>query len=311
MSSHRQITVRPFGPADQSRLKTLADAVKATGIVPRTYDLRGADQGEILILLAEDEERVVGALTVLRGPGGMALVLSPLSIHPHAPDASAIESALLHAAANHLRTAGAKAAYAVLPVNSGKEGASLERSNYQPITELIYYQAFTAELTHAVGLGDLRLIPFREQPRAFTAALVRSYEGTLDCPELDGLRTVEEVLTGHAAVGSSGTSLWRLIMSQENPVGVLLRAEIAEEATLDLVYLGLIPSARRQGLGRRLMCHLMSEAQSEGWSRVTLAADSRNLPALRLYESVGFTAYDRRRFYLQNLNSRAAAAPLS
>jgi ribosomal protein S18 acetylase RimI-like enzyme len=62
------------------------------------------------------------------------------------------------------------------------------------------------------------------------------------------------------------------------------------------VYLGLGQSLRGKGLGRTLLPYCMARARSvvPGWP-VTCAVDERNVPALRLYERLGFTVFGRRR----------------
>lgn len=48
------------------------------------------------------------------------------------------------------------------------------------------------------------------------------------------------------------------------------------------------PSRRRQGLGMRLMLHVLTAAAREGATRATLEVRRSNTAALRLYERLGF-----------------------
>lgn len=54
--------------------------------------------------------------------------------------------------------------------------------------------------------------------------------------------------------------------------------------------LAVIPAWRRQGLARRLLRAVLAAAEAEGAARATLEVRRSNLPALRLYEGLGFTA---------------------
>jgi ribosomal-protein-alanine N-acetyltransferase len=55
---------------------------------------------------------------------------------------------------------------------------------------------------------------------------------------------------------------------------------------------------RRQGLGNALMRHVLREVEDEGVTRATLEVRPSNVPALRLYERLGFAvAAVRPRYY--------------
>ena len=52
--------------------------------------------------------------------------------------------------------------------------------------------------------------------------------------------------------------------------------------------LGVAPSARRRGVARKLMLHCIEYARSNGKSCMTLNTGEGNVPAQRLYDSLGF-----------------------
>jgi len=59
-------------------------------------------------------------------------------------------------------------------------------------------------------------------------------------------------------------------------------------------------SRRRQGLATALMTHLLADAAANGAHRTFLEVRRSNVPAQRLYESLGFTvAAVRRNYYTQ------------
>lgn len=58
------------------------------------------------------------------------------------------------------------------------------------------------------------------------------------------------------------------------------------------------PDVRRQGIARTLMGWLLERAWRDGASKIVLEVDEGNMPARRLYESLGFTIAGRRlRYY--------------
>lgn len=64
--------------------------------------------------------------------------------------------------------------------------------------------------------------------------------------------------------------------------------------------LAVIPAWRRQGLARRLLRAVLAAAEAEGVSRATLEVRRSNLPALRLYQGLGFKATAvRPEYYLE------------
>ena len=61
--------------------------------------------------------------------------------------------------------------------------------------------------------------------------------------------------------------------------------------------LAVDPEFRRQGLATLLMRQLLNVAQAEGATRALLEVRRSNVPAIRLYESLGFSVADVRRAY--------------
>jgi ribosomal-protein-alanine N-acetyltransferase len=65
----------------------------------------------------------------------------------------------------------------------------------------------------------------------------------------------------------------------------------------DLLTLAVRPDARRHGVGRTLLAHLLAEAARRRLREVLLEVRADNEPALGLYRSVGFTRVGQRRGY--------------
>ena len=102
--------------------------------------------------------------------------------------------------------------------------------------------------------GDVVLEPYSAKTHGlFCEAIAGSYTDTLDCPSLSGMREMEDVLAGHKAVGPFDPQLWSVAVRGGKAAGCLLLSEIPARRGLELVYLGLAPFARGQGLGRALM----------------------------------------------------------
>ena len=74
--------------------------------------------------------------------------------------------------------------------------------------------------------------------------------------------------------------------------GVLVVGQTAEIMTV-----GVVPAARRAGIGRRLLDDLLTEAVRRGAAEVFLEVRVDNAAARRLYERAGFDAVGVRRGY--------------
>jgi len=131
--------------------------------------------------------------------------------------------------------------------------------------------------------------------RLFIEALDGSYEDTLDCPELCGMRATADVLQSHRATGQFDGRLWWALLEGEGAVATLMLNPCPEQRTVELVYLGLSPRARGRGLGRRLLVMGLRKACASrgGWD-VACAVDERNVPARKLYDVMGFQVFGRR-----------------
>jgi ribosomal protein S18 acetylase RimI-like enzyme len=145
----------------------------------------------------------------------------------------------------------------------------------------------------------------------FARAVSASYEGSLDCPHLNGRRNIEDVLAGHKAAGEFDPSLWLLLRYGATPAGVMLLNRSTRSDAIELVYLGLIPRQRGRHLGDLLMQRALWAASSVGARRLSLAVDSSNLPALRLYRRHGMAQVCSRIALMRDLREPAQASPIS
>ncbi len=129
----------------------------------------------------------------------------------------------------------------------------------------------------------------------FARLISATYQDSLDCPGLTGLRDIDDVIAGHKAAGRFDPHHWLLARRDGRAVGCLLFGENPLVPSLELAYMGVHPHCRRMGIGRRLLERGLALARRENFSNVTLAVDSENASAVSLYESAGFPETTRRR----------------
>jgi ribosomal protein S18 acetylase RimI-like enzyme len=125
-------------------------------------------------------------------------------------------------------------------------------------------------------------------------AMERSYEGTLDCPALCAIRTLPDTLASHRAVGAFDPRLWSIVYWQGQPHGCMLLSPFPDHDTVELVYLGLGPVLRGQGLGAMLLQRAVRDLTARGSRCLACAVDTTNSPALKLYKAAKFRAFTSR-----------------
>ena len=93
----------------------------------------------------------------------------------------------------------------------------------------------------------------------FRDVLQATYVGSLDMPELEATRGLEDILTGHRAAGLFRPDRWRLgrLPGEPEAAAVLLLTEVPGRDAWEVIYLGLTPAARGRGLGRAVIRHAL------------------------------------------------------
>ncbi len=137
----------------------------------------------------------------------------------------------------------------------------------------------------------------------FRDVLAATYEGSLDMPELEGVRSLDDVLASHRAGGRFEPGRWRLgrVRGEPAAAAILLMADQPDRLAWEVAYLGLTPPARGRGLGRAALAHALDLARHHR-DRIELAVDARNTPAIKLYRESGFTPFERRAVHLAILS---------
>jgi len=100
-----------------------------------------------------------------------------------------------------------------------------------------------------------------------------------------------------------------LIADDACQAGVLILRMAADEA--EILNFGVVPGARRRGLGAELMAAAEALARQHAVARIFLEVAADNLPARQLYARCGFTEQARRkRYYLRPDGTRTDALVL-
>ena len=260
--------------------------------------LHDAARNGLNLLIALDDSETVGAMLMQALPGGTGIVWPPAT----APASRAIEDKLIVAALAWLRERGARLSQALLDSNEVALAEPLRRQGFANPSRLWYLRhnlEVPIELPNAAG--SLTYQSYRDcNPDAFNRTLLLSYRETQDFPELNGLRSMEEVLRGHQAAGFD-PGRWWLASEEGRAVGVLLLNESDEPGEWEIAYVGVVPEARQRGLGTELVRHALHETKKAGIRALTLSLDARNEPAWKVYRKLGFEPFAAREVLLKRM----------
>lgn len=265
-----------------------------------------------LWIARERAGRVIGALLTQPLAGKAAAIWAP-EVNP-SWRRGVLAASLIQSALADLESRGFRLAQAVLDESAGHKAArDLARGGMPRVTELLYLDrdttlplppAHSQNSRHRSAEKPLTQSfewrPFKPcRPAEFRLVLEATYTGSLDMPELEGARSLDDIIESHRAAGRFDAERWQLgyIPGRPEAASVLLLAEVPNRDAWEVVYLGLTPAARGSGLGRSVLERALELAQAHV-PRLELAVDCRNVPAVRLYQSAGFVTRDRRAVHL-------------
>lgn len=132
----------------------------------------------------------------------------------------------------------------------------------------------------------------------------RTYEGTLDFPQLCGIAPTETVLRRYQNDGLFRPDLWWRIRQQGEDVGCLLLTDCGIDFPLELTYVGIVPEFRGRGLAKQIVQFALWKTRGEGRTMLTVSVDRQNSPALHVYQQSGFQIYDRKGMYWKKVEGR-------
>ena len=116
------------------------------------------------------------------------------------------------------------------------------------------------------------------------------------------MRKTEDVLAGYRSAGGFDPGWWLIARHADCDVGCLLLADQPGQDRMELLYMGLAAGARGHGLGDSLPVMPSGLPGELGRTRLVLAVDAANTPAIRTYEAVGFETWQRRRMYAREFD---------
>ncbi len=278
-----RLVFQHLGPDEAAEKKRHADEMILTG------ELVGD-----AIWLARDSIGPAAAMIAAPLAGNGAAIFPPQG-RPSLHDPATVLDPLVRACTAWLRQRGVKLAQALLPTAELSFAAPLERNGFTRLSRLLYMRHFLdLSFEEIARVEQLEYRSVDEVPiNVVENTLLRSYAGSMDCPELNELRSASDVLAGHRGSGNFDANCWWIAFAKDEPVAILLCNQ-TETDGWDIAYLGVAPEARGNGFGRDLLHHALFEAKADDMLTVTLTVDERNQPARALYRKAGFEPFDEK-----------------
>jgi len=158
--------------------------------------------------------------------------------------------------------------------------------------------------------------PSDEQRARWCRLLDATYLETRDCPALAGRRSLEQTLEGYCHTASFLPEGWLILTTetarptqtaQSTDLGCLILADHPEHEFLEVVYFGLVPTARGRGWGARILERAAGLARRLGRYRLIAALDTENLPAQRIYAGLNYEFLAQKRVYAHFLSPHGPA----
>jgi ribosomal protein S18 acetylase RimI-like enzyme len=224
-------------------------------------------------------------------PGRTANLWPPV---PAALEEPAIAVALVAKALDIACSQDTVLVQSLLPTDAGVEADTLRQAGFSHVADLLYLVSLPEQFPSSMPHTELAFVSLADTDNSSIERMVeRTYVGSCDCPALDGVRSIDDVLAGYRAVGRFRPELWLIARLHDEDVGCVLLADHAPESLWELVYMGVIPETRGGGRGLEITGYAQWLAARENVQRLVLAVDAANAPAISIYASAGFVSWDR------------------
>ena len=207
---------------------------------------------------------------------------------------------LARAVDGYLRERNVRLAQSLVEMDCGPDASLLREAGFKHVADLLYMVSDETSSPESLPSHSLKFEPFEDHKSTRLAALIeRTYAGTLDCPALNGVRDIADVLEGYRATGTFDPNRWFFVREGTSDVGCLLLTDHPSQEQWEIVYVGFIPKSRGHGWGLEVTRHAQWLTRQANRKRLVLAVDTKNEPAIGMYASAGFATWERRTVFVK------------
>lgn len=263
------------------------------------HSLRGQDPAARTVWTAYRGDKLSAAALVEVLPGKTAIISPPRPSDTQPPET--IRELLVQIVAK-LPRQHVRLVQVFLPKDRGAEESLLIDARFRCKATLVYLVSLSGTFPAARPDDDVELLSYTPSLHKRLAHVIeQTYVGSLDCPSVDQVRTIEDVLDGYRSAGVFDPARWMIVRRRGGDVGCLLLADDPASNQWELTYMGVIPAARGQGVGAAIVRHAQWLTGQAGRERLVLAVDANNEPAIAVYAAANFVQWDERRLFLRVL----------
>ena len=238
--------------------------------------------------VALDAGVVVGTVLYVMQPDKTAFIWPPV-VASFTPDPQSVEDALLREVTDLISAASAWIGQCIVEPTEIQTRQAFSRNGFQFLTDLEFMNLDVSATAPSPVTKVRTAATFSpESYSRFANVIEASYVDTLDCPLLNNHRTIDEAINSHKMSGKFDATRWKVYEADGEDVGVLLLSEYPEQQAWEIVYLGIVPSARGRGYGREMLTAGINDAREQNATAMFLAVDCRNHVARNVYMNVGF-----------------------
>jgi len=265
-----------------------------------------------ILLVARRNAEPVGAVWAQIRAGRVAAIWPPGLADS---ETSGTAVALVNAAVLKAAKSGVRLIHSLLAEDQLQEATWLIDCGFKEAADLQYLVCPRAKFPSDRPRSELIFEPIcepsttamsQEKLARLARIIERTYEKSLDCPALQGVRYDEDVIAGYQGTGEFNPSRWFFVRhpQRESDIGCLLLTRHPREARAEIVYMGISPDARGNGWGLEIVRYAqwlscqtaMGQAVDQ---ELVLAVDAANRPAVDSYLRAGFEIRARRRVFLR------------
>jgi ribosomal protein S18 acetylase RimI-like enzyme len=270
------------------------------------HDLAGTGRGERVVLLAARQNDALLAAQVAQSLPGRAAAVWPPQFSPHANlNSKLIAQQLFDRLLPELAATGAHIAQALVAIGDHDSQRLFSLGGFTAAAELLYLAADVKPPVAQPAELPFELESFTPAAESRLIRLIeRTYVGTLDCPQIDGLRETADVVAGYKSIGQFRPERWLIARCGGDDIGCLLVNVHPDVNHAEIVYVALVPEMRGRNWGLLLVQHAHRLAAGADCERVVLAVDAANQPAIGLYAAADFFQFDRRLVWIRSLASQ-------
>ncbi|MBT3199219.1 MAG: GNAT family N-acetyltransferase [Phycisphaerales bacterium] len=257
---------------------------------------------------ARSGRTILAAAMVVENPGRTGMLLTSPPYAPGVERQQLVE--LVRQISKDSITDGLSLVQALIDPTDTAQAALLKDSGMIMLAELIYMRRDLLKKPPA-PTSDRNDIAWRDYNQ-FTETqlgeiIAQTYVDSLDCPALRGVRDMNDIIAGHKSAGVFRPESWWIADCDQpaTPAGCILVNDSPVAPSADIIYMGVAREFRGRRLARAMLDRTIELAQRRGKQLVSVAVDTRNEHAIRVYQQSGFVELRRRIAYVELRKNRS------